>query len=152
MILIKYLGERHYRTVFVTEVGMSVFDFEFNRGDFKDCGSVDFIKRPYIMETLKRDLMLILMEGNNSPRAVIYDDTENGGKVYRLDSGDGYNYYFMDKPGNLLRIENPSGNFKKIEIEYFYDSKQSIRKMVARHYNIDLMMEFNILENSTGNE
>jgi len=152
MMFIKYFGERHYRTVFITEVGMSIFDFEFNRGNFTDHGSYDLIKKPYILETLKKDLMLILMEDGSSPEAVIYEDSESKSIVYRMNSGDEYNYYYIDRTGSLLKIENSSGNFKKIKIEYSYNADNSVRRIEIRHYNADLMMEFNTLENSSGNE
>lgn len=151
MMFIKYFGERHYRTVFITEVGMSIFDFEFNHGIFTDHGSLDLIKKPYIMETLRKDLMLILMEDGYSPDALQYEDTETGSMVYKMVSGDEYNYFFIDKNGRLLKIENSSGCFKKIQIEYSYNNN-SIGKIQVRHYNADLNMEFNTLENSSGNE
>jgi len=152
MMFIKYFGERHYRTVFITEVGMSIFDFEFNHEIFTDHGSIDLIKKPYILETLKKDLMLILMEGNNSSKAVLYEDAETGSIVYRVNSGEEYNYYFFNKAGSLLKIENSSGYFKKIKIKYSYNKNNSISKIVIKHYNADLMMEFNTLENNSGNE
>jgi hypothetical protein len=152
MMFIKYLGERHYRTVFITEVGMSIFDFEFNYGNFTDHSSLDLIKKPYILNTLKKDLMLILMEDGHSLGAMQYEDSETGGKVYRMDSGDEYNYFFIDKNGRLLKIENSSGCFKKIKIKYAYNKNNTIRKIQVKHYNADLNMEFNTLENSSGDE
>lgn len=152
MMFIKYFGERHYRTVFITEVGMSIFDFEFNHGKFTDHGSLDVIKKPYIMNTLKKDLMLILMEDGYFQDALKYEDSETGGIVYRMDSGDEYNYFFIDKNGRLLKIENSSGCFKKIIIEYSYNKNNSIGKIRVEHYNADLNMEFNTLENSSDDE
>jgi len=131
---------------------MSIFDFEFNNGNFTDHGSLDLIKKPYILNTLKKDLMLILMEDGNSPEAVLYDDAETNSIVYRINSGDEYNYYFINKTGSLFKIENSSGYFKNIKLEYAYNINKSIRKIEIKHYNADLTMEFNTLENSSGND
>jgi len=149
LMFIKYFGERHYRTVFITEVGMSIFDFEFNHGIFKDNGSLDFIKKTYILETLKKDLMLILMEDYISPEAVLFVDSETANRVYRMNCVDGYNYFFIDKTGNLVKIENSSELFKKIRIEYIYNANKSISKIKVSHYNLDLMMDFNTVEKIT---
>jgi len=152
IMFVKNLGDSHYRIVFITEVGMGVFDFELDHGVFTDHGSLDFIKRKMVMKTLQKDLRLMLMEDNDSSAAEIFIEQFSKRKVYKYKAGNDFNYYFTDENDRLVSIENSSSSYKNVKLDYLYSDKNVLQRIIITHYNIDLKMEFIQLENVGDNE
>ena len=61
LMLIKPVNGKGYRVLFMTEVGIKIFDMEFfSNGDFKLHYCLDALNRKSVLETLKNDIGLIL--------------------------------------------------------------------------------------------
>lgn len=100
-----------YRVIFTTEMGMKLFDFEINQKETIVHYSIPQFDKPLFMETIKKDMQILLMNGLGKDSVQVFKNKE-GVLVHKYPFDAGSNYYFQD--GNLLRIEHAEKNKKKI--------------------------------------
>lgn len=139
LMLIKRNSLNDYRIVFISQVGLSIFDYGLKNGVFTDYYSIDYIKdNGMASSVLRDDLRLILSDELSPPIGKYYSNSEKK-SVYKFASGKNYNYYFMD--GNacqIERIEKANDSYKITVVEYSDYSEGYPGKITLRHFNFDL--------------
>ena len=140
LLLIKSLQPDVYRIVFTTHFGMSVFDLEFNKGDFRIFYCIDALNKKNVINLLENDfrtlLFLNLETVQNFPK--IYSNKKNPAlEIYSKDKF----YYLKDKENEtLLAIEAPHF-FSSLSYSFtdYVDQFPSIIRI--RHSRIGIRMQ-----------
>lgn len=148
-ILIIKKTDASWRTVFINEIGMKFFDFEFfenQEESFKvnSCMSI-FSEKKAVIKVLQEDLSRMLMNRIAGQEFRIYKD-KNDAPAYRTKIDKNKNYFFTDPSGKIKRIETCGRTNKKTIITYEYNEDPTPEIIKIDHKNIRLMMEFRIMK------
>jgi hypothetical protein len=139
-MVIKYLTKESCRVVYITEVGIKVFDMEFFRnGDFRLHYCVDAINRKFIIKTLKNDIGLMLAGIPSNNKIKLSKDRKQNKTLIKSTAGPGTSFYLLNNA--TLRVEEilTKKNFqKKVEIQYFSNNLSELDSVRIRHYNLRL--------------
>ncbi len=147
LLFIKSIENNTIRIVFVTEIGIKIFEFEFINNDFNVHYCLEMFNKKAILKTLEKDIKLLLMNNLVNEKVKIFEDKKSKNKVYKLKKNGKSNYYFIDKEtGNLIKIENSSGIFRKVIIE-LNDYKDGFpNKINIVHPGIKLNIQLKLIE------
>jgi len=144
IFIVKKTNETTHRAVFTTEFGNTLFDFEISGNDFKVNHIIDELDRKILINTLKRDFMLLLKEDFK-----VSEQFENESfKVYKSPDGKRFNYLFENKSdGNFSKLVHATKSKEKISIEYLSENNTLADKIIIQHQNIKLRIELNKIIN-----
>ncbi|KGO91302.1 hypothetical protein [Flavobacterium subsaxonicum] len=143
IFIAKKINDTLYRAAFTTEFGNKLFDFEITDTSFKVNYILEELDKALIVNTLKRDFMLLLKQNH----AVQEQYKDNQNTVYKSDAGKRSNYLFIDKTsGQLAKIVNATKSKEKTIISYTPQSNILAKNIVIEHKNIKLKIELNYLE------
>jgi hypothetical protein len=143
IFIAKKINDTLYRAAFTTEFGNKLFDFEITDNSFKVNYILEDLDKKIIVNTLKRDFMLLLKQNHAVEEQ--YEDAEN--TVYKSKSGERFNYLFTDKAtGQLSKIVNATKAKEKTIIRYTPQNNILAKSIVIEHKNIKLKIELNYLE------
>lgn len=147
LLFIKSIKNNTKRIVFVTEIGIKIFEFEFINNDFNVHYCLEIFNKKVILKTLEKDIKLLLMNNLAEKKVKIFEAKKSKNKVYKLKENCQSNYYFIDKEtGNLIKIENSSGIFRKVIIE-LNDYKEGFpNKINIVHPGIKLNIQLKLIE------
>jgi len=94
------------RVVFQNELGVTYFDFGWNKQDrFHVHFIMDKMNKPALIKTLKKDFELLLVKNINTNSRQRFQN-KAGQNVIRFGLEKGFVYYIYNKAGRLERIEN----------------------------------------------
>lgn len=108
LLVVKSMPDSSTRLVFTSEMGLSLFDFEFaENGDFKVHYIIRKMNRKAVIKTLQKDFELVLMKQLNTQTARIFSDNKR--IYYAFPQKKGSNYYITDlRCDTLMGIEKAS--------------------------------------------
>ena len=108
LLVVKAMPDSSLRIVFTSEMGLSLFDFEFTgSGEFKVHHIIKRMDRKAVIKTLRQDFELILMRRISTKSATIYRNNDR--IYYAFPQEKGSNYYITDPDcKELLGIEKAS--------------------------------------------
>lgn len=108
LLVIKTMPDSSIRFVFTSEMGLSLFDFEFAvDGDFRVHYIIKKMNRKAVIKTLREDFELVLMRQLNMQTAHIF--RSNDRIYYAFPQKKGSNYYITDlNCDTLTAIEKAS--------------------------------------------
>lgn len=144
IFIAKKIGEATHRAVFTTEFGNTLFDFEISENDFKINHIIEELDRKILINTLKRDFMLLLKENFK-----VSEQFENDSFiVYKSLNGKRFNYLFKNKSdGKFSKLVHATKSKEKISIEYLSENNTLADRIVIQHQNIKLRIELNKIIN-----
>ena len=139
MMVIKYLSKESCRVVYITEVGIKIFDMEFFiNGDFKLHYCLDAINRKIIIKTLKNDIGLMLANIPSDNKIKLSEDLKQNKTLLKSTDHLGTKYYLLNnKSLRTEEILTRKSLQKKVEIKYFY-TQSELDSVRIKHYNIRL--------------
>jgi hypothetical protein len=150
MMVIKYLNPGNFRVVYITEVGLKVFDIEFfANGDFKLHYCVEAINRKVIVKTLKNDIGLMLANVPVSNKIKLSEDSKQNKTLINSKGSSGEDYYLINN--SSLRVEDISvrKNLQKnMEIQYFSNNMSELDSVRIKHFNIRLNIQLSRINES----
>jgi hypothetical protein len=150
LMVIKQLTNDGYRVVFITEVGLKIFDLEFIPGEtVKVHYFMDALNRKALIRTLSADLKLLLIQPRKDEKPVLYDHS-SGQKIIRYKHNRQRVYYEVSaltgKPVLAYRV---SGTSKKARIDYYSRDGMQIDSVNINHYHVNLRIGMQLIhENS----
>lgn len=108
LLVMKNMPDSSIRLVFTSELGLSLFDFEFRPdGTFKVYHIINKMNRKAVIKTLRQDFELVLMQQINSGEAAVFRNNER--IYYAFPQEKGSKYYITDPDcRELLAIERAS--------------------------------------------
>ena len=126
LMLIKSMNKESYRVLFMTEVGIKIFDMEFFRsGDFKLHYLLDAMKRKSLLESLKNDMGLILYPVGGDTQIEMRKDRETGNVVIQSMNRNGVNYFFINEQNRVNKIKQRDGCIQRMNMTlYSADSRE----------------------------
>lgn len=107
LLMIKKMPDSSVRLVFSNEIGFKFFDFEFsNDGGFKVFSIIKQMDKKAVINTLRKDFELVMMEKIDSKDVLIRKDDSLVYYTFQVEKG--YNHYITNKTGDELRLERSS--------------------------------------------
>ncbi len=146
LLFIKTLADSSVRMVFSAEMGFKFFDFEFSKnGQFKVMSIIDQMNKAAVINTLKRDFELILMNQNDTKRQ--YVQKQNNLIYNTFEQQDNINYYITDTNcSELIQIESASKRKKKVEIKMLNYKNQIPDSIGIKHDKFNFTIALKRLE------
>ena len=152
LMLIKPLNGNSHRTLFITEVGIKIFDMEFFRnGDFKLHYCMDELNRKSIINTLKNDIGLMLNNIPENGKVKTMQEKNSGRTIIKSMDYNGVRYCFINKKTNKVDELIQTGTFlKKVNMRFYSTDGAEIDSINISHYNLKLNIHLSkIYENRT---
>ena len=114
LLIVKAMPDSSLRMVFASEAGLTFFDFEFSKDDFKVHYIFSRMDKKPVIKTLRKDFELVLMQHLDAAGA--YTLKENGDYYRVFPDGRDLYYYITDSAcTNLLRMERGSRKKRVVE-------------------------------------
>jgi hypothetical protein len=103
IFIIKKIGEKHHRLAFTTEMGNKIFDFSFNKDDFKVNYILKDLDKKIIINILKRDFKILISEKFQTQKTFVLN-----GEIIKKTEIDKKLYYYFETPelSQILRVKN----------------------------------------------
>ena len=139
-MFIKPLNRNSYRTLFITEVGIKIFDMEFfSNCDFKLHYCMDELNRKSIINTLKNDIGLMLNNIAENENRKMMQEKVNGRTIIKSKDYNGVRYCFINKETNKIDELIQTGPLlKKVNMRFYSNDGAELDSINISHYNIKL--------------
>lgn len=143
LIVLKQMDPSTAHLVFVTELGMKMFDFEIKNNEFKLIYVFEPLNQPKILRVLESDMKLILLQSLINKEARIFEKENKS--VYEVRNGNFKNYYFVNKASKTVDRTIVKGRlFKKEKVNYIYNDSLNAQQIKLKHKGIiHLKIELN---------
>ncbi|MCF8374249.1 MAG: hypothetical protein K9H64_21685 [Bacteroidales bacterium] len=146
LMFIKNLpADSAYRVVFLSELGMKFFDFEFpktSEGSFKVHYCMAMLNKKMIMKTLQKDLELLLMTGFEGAKQKLKEEDSGKYRIRKYKKGSERRLYFKEiSSGNISKIERNGRLFNKVEVELSDYQDNAPSRIKIKHSNMKLYLE-----------
>lgn len=143
IFIVKKTGAGTHRAVFTTEFGNKLFDFEISGNSFKVNYILGELNRKMIVNTLKKDFMILLKEAHH------IDEQYQKGElaVYRSKSGSRHNYLFIDEQERLVKLVHATKAKEKIVFTYEPASDTLAQNITIAHKDIKLTIQLSNINN-----
>ncbi len=153
LMIIKPLPDQCYRVIFLTEVGIKLFDMEFvsitkkSEDGFKLHYCMDALNRKPIIKMLKNDIGLLLMNNlQKQEECKVLQDKNHQYSILKIKNKCKKQYYFYTKNTyQLSQIIQTKGLIKKVSILFYQSTNNFPDSIYISHYNIKFNMKLNPL-------
>jgi hypothetical protein len=144
IFVVKKVNNSVHRVVLTTDFGNKLLDFELSEKDFKVNYIVDELNKKIVINTLKKDLVLLL-KSNHKVNEVI-ENEEN--MIYKSIDVNRINFLFKTKnDNNFIKLLNTSKNKEIVEFIFIPKNTNFAESIIIHHYNIKLKIELNQISN-----
>lgn len=150
VMVIKTLTNGGYRVVFITEVGLKIFDMEFVPGKpVQVYYFMDALNKKILIKTLSADLKLLLIQPQEDEKPVLYN-SPSGQKMARYKHKRKRDYYEISAlTGKPVQAYQVTGTSKKARIDYYSGDGMQIDSVTITHYHVNLRIGMHLInENS----
>jgi hypothetical protein len=147
LMVIKSLPNDEYRVVFITEVGLKIFDMEFNAGKPVQVHYImEAMNKRILVKTLSADMKLLLIQPEGDKKPVVYDGP-GGMKMVRYKHKRKRSYYDISPAtGRPLKAYQVSGTSKNSEINYYSGNGVQIDSVAITHYHVSLRIGMHFIK------
>jgi len=142
ILIIKKMGEEHYRVVFTTEFGNKLFDLEFIADDFRVNYMMDELNKKFILNMLQHDFQTLLTQNNR----VDHQFSNEIEYIFQSNREEYQNYYVFSKQTNeLTKIVSASKNKEKLIISFIVTEKGISTSINLSHKKFKTNMDLNYI-------
>ncbi|MES2287724.1 MAG: hypothetical protein V4547_18685 [Bacteroidota bacterium] len=147
LIVLKQTSPGTSHLVFITELGMKMFDFEIQNNQFKLIYVFEPLNKPNILKLLENDMKLILLQNLLSKEAKIFERNAQDQRIYQTTNNKLKNYYFINTNTKTVERTIVRGKvFIKEKVEYIYNDSIIAKQIKLKHKGIiRLKIELNNL-------
>jgi len=140
IMIIRPYTDNHYRVVFITEMGLKIFDMEFpESGNIMMHYCIDALNRKTIIKTLQNDIGLMLNWQGDNKKMTELTDKKSGTTVLKFKKKNKRDFYYINKEtGNTDRILQTGIITKKVNLLYYKNKQNTIDSININHYNLKL--------------
>jgi hypothetical protein len=141
ILVFKTMPDSSRRVVFTSETGPTFFDFEFKQDRFRVVYCLKKLNRKAVIQTLRKDFELLLMQNPGRPAAAVLRDSAH--LYFPFVSGKETNYYVTDTLcQNLLRIEKSGRRKTKVTVamEPFQGGMPENVRIVHRNFTFAIRL------------
>lgn len=147
LMVTKQMSPKDYRVIFTTELGMKLFDFEFQDTLFTLHYCVPQFNKPKLLKVIQKDIEILLMNNITSKETIDYSDKTGKCNVQKINNDKNSDYYFTEiSSKHLVKIEHSKKRIKKssyILSNYQNDFPSNI---LIKHYDLKIKIELNLLK------
>jgi hypothetical protein len=134
LILLKQTDSITSHLVFVTEVGMKMFDFKIQKGQLELVYVFEPLNKPRILNLLESDMKLLLLQHLLNKEADVYENKDFAKRVYRVTNGKYSNYYNVNAINKTVENTIVRGYLQtKEKISYAYDNQFIATHIKLKH-------------------
>lgn len=150
IMAIKLQGDSIHRVVFITEMGIKIFDFEIrnpleNKKFYKVHYMMEPILKKIIQKTLANDLGMLLQNPLSCKKLLFKTDVEE--QVVKIKNHGLRYYYVFDKDQTMYKkILFETALFKKGNVEFWNNSDDQPDSVKINHHGIKLNYTFRKLK------
>jgi hypothetical protein len=143
LMVVKPVNKDHYRVIFLTEVGLKIFDMEFFPDkEFMVHYMIEAMNRKPVVKTLGNDMSLILMNRLSGIKPVYLHKKGYSDRVFKYKNQGRKNYYFTkDSLNNPYLAKQTAGITHKVKADFFGTPITGIDSVRISHDNIRLSIE-----------
>ncbi|MES2590661.1 MAG: hypothetical protein V4608_02165 [Bacteroidota bacterium] len=145
LIVLKQTDSVTSHLVFITELGMKMFDFKIQNNELELVYVFEPLNKPNILKLLKRDMKLILLQHLLNKEATVYEAKDKTKRIFKIADGKLKHYYVVNS--NIKTIEKTIVKGKvcvKEKVIYSYDEKLVAQQIKLKHSGfIRLRIELN---------
>lgn len=120
ILVVKKLKEEHHRIAFTTEFGAKIFDFEFEKNNFKVNYVVEALDKKMVIKNLRKNFQLLVKE--SFPVYKKYVDADYS--VYQARHNKQHYFYFFSKESGLLEKMVQTSKTKE-KVVVLFEAKES---------------------------
>jgi hypothetical protein len=145
IMLFKRTTDSTERVVFTNQMGFKFFDFEISADTFKTIYMLDKMNKPYIVNTLYKDLAMLCAPG--STRGTVVENFEEE-SLYRqqLNKKEYLYYYTPYNSSTPNKIEIGTLQKPKVVATISNDSIGDAQNIDIQHKNIKLRVRFTLIK------
>lgn len=143
LLLIKKMPDGADRIVFINELGVTFFDFEFSDKGFKVIQVIDKLNIKAVISTLRQDFELLLLRGLKNESLIKYNMMNDFYYAFPWDSK--INYIITDNDCKLMRLERGSKKKKLVQIG-FVGEQENPEKIIMQHFNFKMQITLTKIE------
>ena len=149
LILLKQTDASTAHLVFVTELGMKMFDFEIQNNHLKLIYVFEPLNKPGILKLLENDMGLILLIKVLNRDAKIYEKKDKSQLIYKTTEGKLKNYYLLNSTTKTVNQIIVKGSlFTKETVSYVYNDSLNAKQIKLKHKGIlPVKIELNSISN-----
>jgi hypothetical protein len=142
LMVVKPLPAEHFRVVFLTEVGIKIFDMEFSADSAAKVHYImDAMNRKAMINTLDRDISLVLMMAKAGIMPECLSQRKSDDLVYLYRNQGRKNYYFMKSHSVKPYLARQTGCITNKANARLYGSPESgLDSVLIGHENIRLSL------------
>ena len=140
----KTFSDSSYRIVFLSQFGLNLLDLKYKNNDFTVVNCQEFLEKKVVLNTLKKNLKLLLDVPHNYKKKV-YKNTENKSTLVKLKKRFENNYFFYSKNGKIETIIQ-TNKLKHIELNVKKYQKNIPKNIEITNKRINLKMKFNLIK------
>ncbi len=142
LMVVKPLPANHYRVVFLTEVGIKIFDMEFSADSAAKVHYImEAMNRKALVNTLSRDISLVLMGAKTGIAPECLRQRKSDSWVYLYRDQNRKNYYFVESSSVNPYLARQTGCITSKVMARLYGSTESgLDSVLIRHENIRLSL------------
>jgi hypothetical protein len=150
IMVIKSLANEGYRVVFLTEVGLKIFDMEFVPGEtVRIHYFMDALNKKILIRTLSADLGLLLVQPQKDEEPVVYSSPGTNRMVIYKHKRKRDFYEISASTGRPVQAYQVSGTSRKARIDYYSRDGMQIDSVTIIHYHVNLRIGMHLIhENS----
>jgi hypothetical protein len=142
LIVVKPLPDLEYRVVFITELGLKIWDMEFSpHKPVKVHYIMDALNKKKVLNTLFQDIALMLMTHTQNEPVVMHDRSTGELVLKYKDRGLRYYYQIFPATGRVANGLVTSLLTKKAKAEFYSRDGFRIDSVKLAHYNIKLHIQ-----------
>jgi len=151
-MVIKSLSNGGFRVVFLTEVGLKIFDMEFVPGKPVEVYYfMDALDKKILVKTLSADLKLMLIQPHEKGKLLFYDGA-SGNIMARYRHKRKRDYYEISAvTGKPVKAYQVSVTSKKARVEYYSTGGMQIDSVNIVHYNVNLRIGMHLINENPKN-
>ncbi len=137
LLVVKSMPAATHRVVFITEMGMKIFDVEVGKESFQTHYVLSYLDRKVLLNTLEKDFRLLFFSPSEKGRVKMGKQGELKKVVFRK----GLTRYIYRVDSTASELKRKKFFMKNLRLGWEGEYQNTPQKMVFRHYGIKLLIE-----------
>jgi len=151
LMVIKPLPDDAYRVIFITEVGLKIFDMEFTRREVIIHYFMEAMNKKALVNTLTHDIGLVLMTEHAAQTPAALREKSSGATVLKYRENGRRNYYRLDETGKTNKIVQTGCILNKVQADFYSTGNNRVDSICIAHYHMNLLIKLSRISNTAGN-
>lgn len=145
IILLKQINPTTSHLLFITELGMKMFEFEIQNNQFKLIYVFEPLNKQRVLEIIEKDMKLILLQNLVNKKANVFEQKNQVQHIFQTSNEKLKYYHFIQNNTNVVNKIIVKGSvFTKAKVNYSYNNNLKATNIKLKHRGIfSLKIELN---------